>query len=222
VIAINNLYFSYPDSEFKLSIPLLTIEEREKVAIIGPSGFGKTTLLNLFAGILSPEKGEITIDNKKVQGMTDPERRAFRIATIGFVFQDFKLMEYLKVKDNILLPFRINKHLQISADANQRVDTVSDMLGIRNKLDKYPSKLSQGEQQRVAIGRALINKPSIILADEPTGNLDPVNKDRIKKVLFESAEEFGATLITVTHDHELLKGFDRVIDFRDFQKTSEA
>lgn len=222
MIEIKDLFFTYPDSEFRLSIPSLTIQEGEKVAIIGPSGFGKTTLLNLFAGILTPELGEVRIHSNKVNHMNDQERRAFRISNIGFVFQDFKLLEYLKVRDNMVLPYRINKALKLNEDVFKRAELVSDLLDIRDKLFKYPSKLSQGEQQRVAIGRALINEPKIILADEPTGNLDPVNKDRIKSVLFKSAEQFKATLITVTHDHELLKGFDRVIDFQDFQNVKSA
>ena len=218
MIQINNLSFTYPDAEFKLSITALKIAEKEKVAIVGPSGFGKTTLLNLFAGILAPDSGEVTVNNFLVNQMSDQERRAFRIASIGFVFQDFKLIEYLKVGDNILFPFRINKKLNLSSEVRNRMQSISKTLDIGQQLNKYPAKLSQGEQQRVAIARALINNPVIILADEPTGNLDPANKVRIKKVLFESADRFGATLVTVTHDHELLKGFDRVIDFQDFQK----
>ncbi len=218
MIQVNNLNFSYPDDDFNLRIRSLDIEEKEKVAIVGPSGFGKTTLLNLFAGILAPDSGEVTVNNSIVNLLNDQERRAFRIAHIGFVFQDFKLIEYLRVGDNILLPFRINKKLNLSSEIRNRMKSISKTLDISEQLHKYPAKLSQGEQQRVAIARALINNPVIILADEPTGNLDPANKVRIKNVLFESADRFGATLVTVTHDHELLKGFDRVIDFQDFQK----
>ncbi len=218
MIQVSNLNFSYPDDDFSLSIPSLVIDKNEKVAILGPSGFGKTTLLNLFAGILSPDSGKVTVNNLVVNHLSDQERRAFRIAHIGFVFQDFKLIEYLKAGDNILLPYRINKKLNLSSEVRNRMKSISKSLDIGEQLHKYPAKLSQGERQRVAIARALINNPVIILADEPTGNLDPANKFRIKNVLFESADRFGATLVTVTHDHELLKGFDRVIDFQDFQK----
>ena len=221
MIQVSNLSFTYPEDDFKLRIPSLTIHEKEKVAIVGPSGFGKTTLLNLFAGILAPDSGEVSINHSVVNQLSDQERRAFRIANIGFVFQDFKLIEYLKVEENILLPFRINKKLNLSSEARNGVRSIANTLDIGDKLKKYPSKLSQGEQQRVAIARALINNPAIILADEPTGNLDPANKSRIKKVLFDSADRFGATLVTVTHDHELLKGFDRVIDFQDFQNQED-
>ena len=221
MIQVSNLSFTYPEDDFKLRIPSLTIHEKEKVAIVGPSGFGKTTLLNLFAGILVPDSGEVSINHSVVNQLSDQERRAFRIANIGFVFQDFKLIEYLKVEENILLPFRINKKLNLSSEARNGVRSIANTLDIGDKLKKYPSKLSQGEQQRVAIARALINNPAIILADEPTGNLDPANKSRIKKVLFDSADRFGATLVTVTHDHELLKGFDRVIDFQDFQNQED-
>ena len=221
MIQITNMHFAYPEDDFRLRIPSLLIEAQEKVAIVGPSGFGKTTLLNLFAGILSPDAGEVSVKDSVVNRLSDQERRAFRIANIGFVFQDFKLIEYLKVEENILLPFRINKKLNLSSEIRSRVKSIANTLDIGDKLKKFPSKLSQGEQQRVAIARALINNPAIILADEPTGNLDPANKARIKKVLFDSSERFGATLVTVTHDHELLKGFDRVIDFQDYQKQED-
>ena len=218
MISIEGLDFSYPGSDFRLTIPQLSIADQERVAIIGQSGFGKTTLLNLFAGILLPDLGTVRVDSQEVNGLSDKARRAFRISRIGFVFQDFKLLEYLRVRDNILLPYRINRELKLTKEATRRAEEVAESLDIYNKLSKYPSKLSQGERQRVAIGRALINEPQIILADEPTGNLDPKNKERIKQVLFESAKNYGATLITVTHDHELLEGFDRVIDFQDIQK----
>lgn len=220
MIRIDQLSFSFPNSDFHLEIPDLTIVDGERTAIIGPSGFGKTTLLNLFAGILLPDSGTVSVSGIEVNELGDSHRRAFRIANIGFVFQDFKLLEYLKVKDNILLPYRINKELKLTKEVARRVVDVAGSLDIGDKLEKYPGKLSQGERQRVAIGRALINSPGIILADEPTGNLDPVNKNRIKQVLFEAARNNNATLITVTHDHELLDGFDRVIDFQDFQNSS--
>ena len=222
MIKVKDLEFAYPGSDFRLNISDLRINEREKVAIIGQSGFGKTTLLNLFAGILLPDSGEVNVDDQEVNKLNDTQRRAFRISRIGFVFQDFKLLEYLRVKDNILLPYRINRELQINKAAIKRAEEVSESLDIKDKLHKFPAKLSQGERQRVAIGRALINEPQIILADEPTGNLDPMNKERIKQVLFQSTENYGATLITVTHDHDLLDGFDRVIDFQNLQKTGNG
>ncbi len=216
MIELSDVKYSYPNSDFHLSIDSLLIGTGEKTAVIGPSGFGKTTMLNLIAGILLPESGSVIIKEKEINNLQDAERRNFRIKEIGFVFQDFKLLEYLNVLDNILLPYRINNTLKLKDETRTVAKELAQTLKIGNKLNKYPAKLSHGERQRVAICRALLNKPSIILADEPTGNLDPTNKNHIIDILFEYVENYGSTLITVTHDHDLLKGFDRVIDFQNF------
>lgn len=216
MIELKNIKFSYPNSDFHLSINNLSIDAGQKTAVIGPSGFGKTTMLNLIAGILLPESGSVIIKEKEINNLQDAERRNFRIKEIGFVFQDFKLLEYLNVLDNILLPYRINNTLKLKDETRTVAKELAQTLKIGNKLNKYPAKLSHGERQRVAICRALLNKPSIILADEPTGNLDPTNKNHIIDILFEYVENYGSTLITVTHDHDLLKGFNKVIDFQNF------
>lgn len=218
MIALKDIFFQYPDSDFKLSIDNLKFEKGGKTAIIGASGFGKTTLLNLIAGIILPEKGNVIINDDEVNKLTDKQRRDFRIQNIGFIFQDFKLIPYLNIMDNIMLPFRINNSIQIKKETVNRVHELVEELGISKKLKKYPLKLSQGEKQRVAICRALLNNPSIILADEPTGNLDPENKKKIMDILFSSVDKFNTTLITVTHDHDMLKGFEKIIDFKVFQK----
>jgi len=198
----------------------LSFQSGTKTAVIGPSGFGKTTLLNLISAIYIPQKGSIVVNGKILNSLNDSERRTFRLTNIGFVFQDFKLLAYLKVMDNILLPFRINRVLAISENVRDRAREIASLLSIEDKLSKYPNNLSQGERQRVAICRALLNDPAIILADEPTGNLDPGNKQKIMRILFDYVNEKNSTLITVTHDHELLKGFDRIIDFKDFYQVS--
>ena len=219
MIALENILFQYPDSDFKLEIESLAFNSGSKTAIIGTSGFGKTTMLNLIAGIILPERGDVLIEKDKINAFNDKNRRDFRIRNIGFIFQDFRLISYLNVMDNILLPFRINSSLQIKKETVLAVFELAEELGIANKLKKYPSKLSHGEKQRVAICRALLNQPSIILADEPTGNLDPENKKKIMDILFAAVEKHNATLITVTHDHDMLQGFERIIDFKDFQKA---
>ncbi len=218
MISLENIFFQYPDADFRLSIDHLDFEVGSKTAIIGTSGYGKTTMLNIVAGISLPEKGEVFVEETKVNRMNDRERRNFRIQNIGFIFQDFKLIPYLNVLDNILLPFRINNIIRMEVETKRNVTELASDLGIGDKLKKYPSKLSQGEKQRVAICRALLNKPSIILADEPTGNLDPDNKKRIMDVLFAAVDKYNTTLITVTHDHDMLAGFEKVIDFKNFQK----
>ena len=120
------------------------------------------------------------------------------------------------------MPFRINNTLKISADSKKAAVFIAESLGIKDKLSKFPSKLSHGERQRVAICRALLNNPSILLADEPTGNLDPENKNHIMEILFKYVNDYGSTLITVTHDHELLKGFDTIIDFKELKKSTKT
>lgn len=219
LIQLENIYFEYPDSQFQLNINTLSFKRSSKTAIVGTSGYGKTTVLNLIAGIISPLRGEVRIDEHRINKLSDRERRNFRIQNIGFIFQDFKLIPYLNLMDNVLLPYRINNSISLAEDTLERVHEISGQLGIQDKLKKYPAKLSQGEKQRVAICRALINDPTIILADEPTGNLDPQNKKKIMELLFESVDRYGATLITVTHDHDLLKGFDEVVDFKQFHNA---
>jgi putative ABC transport system ATP-binding protein len=217
MISISNLDFRYAGGDFHLSIPELTITRSEKVAVIGPSGSGKTTLLNLIAGIIKPLKGEVIADNVQVNALNDAGRRDFRITNIGFVFQDFELLDYLNVLDNILHPFRITNALTLNKEVRARAETLAGDMGIGDMLKRPADDLSQGEKQRAAICRALLPRPKFILADEATGNLDPVNKTRIMDLLFRSVEKHDATLLAVTHDHELLKSFDRVIDFQEFQ-----
>jgi putative ABC transport system ATP-binding protein len=221
MIAINNLEFAYPTGNFFLHIPEFLVEKHEKVAVIGPSGTGKTTMLNLVAGIIVPGRGTISVNDTVVDQLNDARRRQFRITHIGFVFQDFELPDYLNVYDNILHPYRITKALHLDALVRQRARMLAEEMGIGDKLNRRANDLSQGEKQRAAICRALLPQPRLILADEATGNLDPENKTRILDLLFRAVEEHGTTLLAVTHDHELLKRFDRVVDFRDFRKTGD-
>jgi putative ABC transport system ATP-binding protein len=217
MITINHLDFSYSTGDFFLKIPEFLVEKNERVAVIGPSGTGKTTLLNLIAGIIVPERGNISVNDISVDRLGDRERRQFRITTIGFVFQDFELLDYLNVHDNILHPYRITKSLRLDASVRERARTLAENMGIGDKLNRRATDLSQGEKQRAAICRALLPQPRLILADEATGNLDPENKERILELLFRAVKEYDTTLLAVTHDHELLKQFDRVVDFRQFQ-----
>ena len=217
MIAIRNLEFSYPTGNFSLHIPEFSVETLEKVAVIGPSGTGKTTLLNLIAGIIVPAQGSIRVKDISVDQLNDARRRQFRITQIGFVFQDFELLDYLNVFDNILHPYRITKALQLDPPVRQRAGMLAEAMGIGDKLKRRATDLSQGEKQRTAICRALLPKPTLILADEATGNLDPENKTRILNMLFRAVEEHETTLLAVTHDHELLKKFDRVVDFMEFR-----
>jgi ABC-type lipoprotein export system ATPase subunit len=216
MIEIQDLQFSYGEGDFSLEVPELAVAHGETVAIVGPSGSGKTTLLNLIAGTAIPRSGQVTTNGNQVSGLHDAARRDFRIANIGLVFQEFELLEYLNVVDNILLPYRINRTLHLDKTVRERAAEIASRVGIGDKLHRYANHLSQGEKQRVAVVRALVVEPPLLLADEPTGNLDPVNKDRVLDILFEYADENAATLIAVTHDHDILHRFRRVIDFKGF------
>jgi ABC-type lipoprotein export system ATPase subunit len=216
MISLHDLEFYYPTGEFRLNIPEFAIAKGEKLAVIGPSGSGKTTLLNLTAGIITPIHGRIRVDDVEISRLNDSGRRDFRITNIGFVFQDFELLDYLNILDNILHPYRITGALNLNKVVRVRAETLAREMGIGDKLKRNANDLSQGEKQRAAICRALLPQPKLILADEATGNLDPENKILILDLLFRSVEEHETTLLAVTHDYELLKRFDRIVDFRDF------
>ena len=216
MISIQNLEFYYRTGEFRLHIPEFDISEGEEVAVIGPSGSGKTTLLNLVAGIITPVSGFVSVGDVNVSELNDTGRRDFRVCNIGFVFQEFELLDYLNVFDNVLHPYRITGALKLDKEVRVRANVLAREMGIGDKLKRNPEDLSHGEKQRVAICRALMPQPKLILADEATGNLDPDNKSLILDLLFNAVSDRDATLLAVTHDHELLKRFDRVVDFNDF------
>jgi len=216
VVTIEDLAFHYRGSDFRLEVGDLRIDRGSSTAVIGPSGSGKTTLLNLVAGIFLPDRGRIRVGDTEVTTLPDAARRAFRVARIGLVFQEFELLDYLGVLDNILLPYRITRALRLDGEVRARAEALAERVGIGDKLGRSVRRLSQGERQRVAVCRALLPEPTLLLADEPTGNLDPANKDRVLAILFEFARERGITLLTVTHDHGLLDRFDRVLDVKDW------
>ena len=212
IIQITDLEFQYDGGEFCLQLPQLTVDAGQKVALIGPSGTGKTTVLHLLAGIRTPLAGQIQVADAPIHELSDSDRRRFRIAHIGFIFQDFELLEYLNVLDNILHPYRLNPALKLDGQVKQRATELAEQIGIADKLKRSVKALSQGERQRVAICRALLPQPKVLLADEATGNLDPANKQRILDILCRYVDDYQATLLAVTHDYELLDRFDQVID----------
>lgn len=218
MITIKGLEFHYPTGEFNLNIPNFSLTKGSKVAVIGPSGSGKTTLLHLIAGIFPPLRGSLAVDTTMINELSNRERRDFRISNIGFVFQDFELLDYLNVIDNILHPYRITGALTLSGEVRSRAVKLAEQMGIGDKLKRPATDLSHGEKQRAAICRAVLTNPKLILADEATGNLDPDNKTRILDLLFQTVGEHDATLLAVTHDYELLKRFDQVVDFKNFQQ----
>ena len=222
MVHIEGLRFRYRTSDFAIQVPELALARGTWAAFTGPSGSGKTTLLNLIAGIRTPDRGRITVDGVNVEALSDPARREFRIGRLGLVFQEFELIEYLSVLDNILLPYRIGPALRLERSVRKRAVELAEIVGIDDKLHRYVGRLSQGEKQRVALCRALLTRPGLLLADEPTGSLDPANKMRVLDLLFECAGEVGATLVMVTHDHDLLDRFERIVDFRQFHDTAAS
>ena len=218
MIEINDVLFEYQNGAFGLKISDLSIQLGEKVALIGPSGTGKTTLLNLLAGILTPSSGAIHIEGLDIAQLKADDRQDFRAVKMGLIFQEFGLLEYLTVLENICLPYRISPVLEMDTTVLERGREVAETIGLGDKLHRYPKHLSQGERQRIEVCRAMITEPAMILGDEPTGNLDPGNRDHVAALLFDYSASSGAPLLVVTHDYELVKQFDRTIDIREFGK----
>ena len=205
MIKITGVSKKFPN-ETAIDYKDMTFEDGKSYMLLGASGCGKSTLLNMIAGILSPETGDIEIDGVSVSSMTQAEKDKFRIKSIGYIFQDFKLITDMTVMDNIEI-LRLEK-VDISG-----ADGILDALGILDKKNKKVKHLSGGERQRVAIARAIVKKPDIILADEPTGNLNfTIGEAVIRQLIEVSADK---TLIAVTHDERLSKYFDYVVDMNE-------
>jgi putative ABC transport system ATP-binding protein len=222
IIQVSDLRFAFAGTAFRLRIDELSVEPGESVALIGPSGSGKTTLLHLIAGVLLPAAGCLMVDGIDVTSLDDASRRDFRIRQIGMVFQEFELLEHLSVLDNILLPYRISPSLALTDHVIDRATALAASVDIGDKKQRFTGRLSQGERQRVAVCRALVTEPKLVFADEPTGNLDPNNKWKVLEILLDDCQRRGSTLITVTHDHELLDRFDRVIDFAAYHSEAAS
>ena len=216
MIELEDLRFAYSEGGFGLQVDRLSIAKGQRVGWIGPSGSGKTTLLHLDAGIASPAAGRVDTCGKEITALRDSERRDFRIANVGLVFQDFALLDYLSVLDNILLPYRINRSLRLSQPVRDRAQQLVEDVGLGGILLRRPTQLSQGERQRVAVCRALIANPQLLLADEPTANLDPDNATRVLDILDGYATKQNATLFVITHASDVLSRFDATIDVSAF------
>lgn len=212
ILQIEDLKFWYTGKEFQLEISNLKINKGSKVAILGKSGSGKTTLAHLISGILKPQSGLIRFMGQNISNLSDRERRAYRIKNIGFIFQEFELIEYLSVLDNLILPYKLNKSLSLNEETINRVKAIAGRIEIENKLHKYPNQLSGGERQRLATARALITSPALVIADEPTGNLDTQTANKVLNEIIKQSSKSNSTLLMITHDPRLLESFDQVID----------
>lgn len=214
IVAAENLCKYYGDGENKVKAldgVNLSVEQNEFAAVIGTSGSGKSTLLHMLGGLDTPTSGRVKINGKDIFEMEDDERTVFRRREIGFVFQNYNLIPIMNVYDNIVLPILLDNR-EIDA---QYIEKILDSLGIANKVDNMPNNLSGGQQQRVAIARALATKPAILLADEPTGNLDSKTSEEVMMLLKNTVKELGQTAMIITHDERVAKKADRIVQIED-------
>ncbi len=210
---LSKLYGSEPNVVKALNGVSLSIENGEFVAIVGTSGSGKSTLLHMLGGLDRPTSGTVNVNGKEIFKLKDDELTIFRRRNIGFVFQSYNLVPVLNVYENITLPIELDGN---QVDKNY-VDKIISTLGLQTKLNNLPSQLSGGQQQRVAIARALATKPAIILADEPTGNLDSKTSQDVLGLLKVSGQQFHQTIAMITHNEELAQLADRIIRIEDGQ-----
>lgn len=200
----NNAVHALKDIKF-------SVDKGEYIAIVGESGSGKSTLLNIIGALDTPTEGKVIINNKDLFSMKDSELTVFRRRNIGFVFQGFNLIPELTVEQNIIFPVL----LDYKKPDRKYLEELLNILGLQERKNHLPSELSGGQQQRVAIGRALITRPSLILADEPTGNLDSKNSSEVISLLKESSQKYEQTIIMITHSHSIAQAADRVLRVSD-------
>ena len=220
ILRVENLSKVYGKGEnkvFALDNVSFSVEKGEFVAIVGASGSGKSTLLHLVGGVDRPTKGKVFIDGKNIYAMNDDKLAIFRRRQVGLIYQFYNLIPILNVEENITLPLELD---------NREVDKKSlkellELLGLENRSKHLPNELSGGQQQRVSIGRALITNPAIILADEPTGNLDSKSSDEIVALLKKSNKDYNQTIIMITHNMEIAKEADRIIKIEDGRIVEE-
>ena len=219
MIQIKNITKSFGSLQVLKGINL-SIGEGEIVSIIGPSGAGKTTLLQIMGTLDTPDSGELIINGVDALHLSEKEQSAFRNKNIGFVFQFHQLLPEFTALENVMIPALIAKEKR--ADAEKRAKELLDFLSLTDRMSHKPNELSGGEKQRVAVARALINHPSVILADEPSGSLDSKNKQELHSLFFQLRDELHQTFIIVTHDEQLAADTDRVIHLKDGMIVNET
>lgn len=219
MIQLNNIHKSFGSLEVLKGIDL-QIGEREVVSIVGPSGAGKTTLLQVMGTLLRPDEGSIIVDGQDLSRLSEKQLAQFRCQHLGFVFQFHQLLPEFTAEENVMLPALING--QSRRAARERAQELLRFMGLIERAQHKPSELSGGEAQRVAVARALVNHPSVILADEPSGSLDSHNKEELHQLFFRLREELGQTFVIVTHDDLLASQCDRTIRLVDGRIDSGA
>ncbi len=215
IVTVQGVRFAYPPRKnsptFELTVPDFDLGPGEQWMLVGPSGSGKSTILNLVAGELLPLQGQIQVLGRSIQTLDYSARQAFRIAHIGYVFQDFPLVPYLNAIQNVVFPYRVNPALVLEQTVFDRAATLLDQLGLGAKGTRMPRELSQGERQRVAIARALIAEPQLILADEPTAGLDIERSHSVMDLLKSLATERQVGLLVVSHEPQIVERFTNVL-----------
>jgi putative ABC transport system ATP-binding protein len=213
ILNVSHLEKSYSSGDKTLKVLQdisFDVEAKTTFSIVGPSGSGKTTLLGLCAGLDRQDSGSIELCGSELNNLSEDERAALRNQKIGFVFQDFQLIPTLTALENVSVPLELRGEKQASSMSQSLLEKV----GLKNRIHHYPSQLSGGEQQRVALARAFSTRPEVLFADEPTGNLDAETGEKVEKLLFELNQDFGTTLIIVTHDIELANKTQHVLKLR--------
>ena len=221
-LVLKNIKKSYREPNGNI-LPVLDIEHfsldrAEQVALVGSSGGGKTTLLNVISGITTPDSGQVIIDDNDITKLPEAGRDRFRAERIGFVFQTFNLLPAFTALENVLLGMSFSRG---KADKQIAKDLLGK-IGLGKRLSHRPSQLSVGEQQRVAIARSLANRPSLLLADEPTASVDHANQEKILNLIREMCKEFNVSLLLVTHSPDIANQFDRVVELKDFNAVLTA
>lgn len=221
MIKIKNVEVKYNDNGqeiLALKLKRLILGDEKHIAFVGASGSGKTTLFNLISGMILPTNGSIEVNDVEITSLTESERDLFRANHIGYIFQDFNLFNEFTVLQNVIIPLSFSK-VYSKKEMNEIAQNVLEQVGMKEKMNQKVKTLSGGEKQRVAIARSIANAPDIILADEPTGNLDYKNGAKIMELLKSLAKEKKATLIVITHNNSQLDMFDEVVDI---EKLNEA
>lgn len=226
LIQVRNLQYKYSsNTENTLFIPEFTLQKSERVFLYGPSGSGKTTLLEILAGVLKADQGEVLIAGQDLTKLSNAERDHFRAKHLGYIFQSFNLIPYLSVQENIELPIRMQPAREnkiSSGELESLVHSLCKRLGIDGLLAKRVTELSVGQQQRVAVARALCAKPDVILADEPTSSLDMDHRERFLQLMFELCDQVGSTVLFVSHDRSIQPLFSRSVSLEAINKVSSV
>ncbi len=221
ILKVENLVKTYKNGSTNINAVdhiSFSVQKGDFVAIVGASGSGKSTLLHLLGGVDRPTSGKVFIDGVDIYQMNNDALAIFRRRQVGLIYQFYNLIPILNVEENIMLPCRLDNR-KVS---KERLNEIIDILGLKNRKNHLPNELSGGQQQRVSIGRAIINNPALVLADEPTGNLDSKASDEIIELLKDSNQKYKQTVIIITHDDEIAKEANRVITIEDGKIVSDV